>query len=345
MKEHRRDTSAPSSTVRTTGTIRKFANSVRGAVLLMGAVFTMAAAAQSYPNRPLRLVVPFPAGGIVDVTARQLGQKMGEILGQPVVIDNRPGAGGSVGTQFVAKSPADGYTVLMAFDTHAVNPLIYKNLPFDTFKDFAPVSTVGTIPLIFASTPAFPAKNLAELVQQSKANPAGLSYGSVGAGSSGHLLAEQFKVLTGANMLHIPFKGGAPALTALMGEQIQLVVFAAGTAVPHVQAGKLTALAVTGSRRARVLPDVPTTAEAGFAQLNSGAWMGILAPVGTPEPIVGQLRAAIAKAVKDPAMVKSLADQAVELNASGSAEFGQFIRAEHDKWARLIKEAHLDLSQ
>ncbi|WP_236582034.1 tripartite tricarboxylate transporter substrate binding protein [Hydrogenophaga sp. BPS33] len=306
---------------------------------------TMAAAAQSYPNRPLRLVVPFPAGGIVDVTARQLGQKMGETLGQSVVIDNRPGAGGSVGTQFVAKSPADGYTLLMAFDTHAVNPLIYKNLPFDTFKDFAPVSSVGTIPLIFASTPGFPAKNLAELVQQSKANPAGLSYGSVGAGSSGHLLAEQFKVLTGANMLHIPFKGGAPALNALMGEQIQLVVFAAGTAVPHVHAGRLTALAVTGSRRAKVLPDVPTTTEAGFAQLNSGAWMGILAPAGTPEPIVGQLRAAIAKAVKDSAMVKSLGEQAVELNASGSAEFGQFIRAEHDKWAKVIKDAHLDLSQ
>lgn len=345
MKEHQREASAPSSMAKTTDVIRKSAISVRGAVLLMGAIFSMTAAAQSYPDRPLRLVVPFPAGGIVDVTARQLGQKMGETLGQTVVIDNRPGAGGSIGTQFVAKSPADGYTLLMAFDTHAVNPLIYKNLPFDTFKDFAPVSTVGTIPLIFASTSGFPAKNLAELVKQSKANAAGLSYGSVGAGSSGHLLAEQFKVLTGANMLHIPFKGGAPALNALMGEQIQLVVFAAGTAVPHVQAGRLTALAVTGSRRAKVLPDVPTTAEAGFAQLNSGAWMGILAPAGTPEPVVGQLRAAIAKAVKDPAMVKSLADQAVELNASGSAEFAQFIRAEHDKWARLIKEAHLDLSQ
>lgn len=309
------------------------------------ALTSTGAAAQGFPDRPLKLVVPFAAGGIVDLTARQVGQKMSEQLGQPVVIDNRPGAGGSLGTDFVAKSPADGYTLLMAFDTHAVNPLIYKGMKFDTFKDFAPVSAIGTIPLVFASTPNFPAKTLQELISQSKARPGGVSYGSVGAGSSGHLAAEQFRYLSGANMVHIPFKGGAPAMTALMGDQIQLLVFAAGIAVPQIQAGKLTGLAVTGTRRSKALPGVPTAAEAGYPQLNSGAWMGILAPARTPAPVISRLHAAIAKAVSDPAVVAALSVQAVELEASGSAEFGSFIQAEHDKWSKVIKDAKLDLSQ
>ncbi|HEX2544907.1 MAG TPA: tripartite tricarboxylate transporter substrate-binding protein, partial [Ramlibacter sp.] len=173
--------------------------------------FAGAFAQAAFPNRPLRIVVPFPAGGIVDVTARQLGQKLAESLGQPVVIDNRAGASGSVGTEFVAKAPPDGYTLLMAFDTHAVNPHIYKaNLRYDTFKDLVPVSTVGSIPLLFAAPPALPANTIAELVQMAKAKAGGLSYGSVGAGSSGHLAAEQFRLLSGANLVHVPFKGGAP---------------------------------------------------------------------------------------------------------------------------------------
>jgi tripartite-type tricarboxylate transporter receptor subunit TctC len=260
-------------------------------------------------------------------------------------VDNRAGAGGSLATDFVAKSPADGYTVLLAFDTHAVNPFIYKTLAFDTFKDFAPVSMVGSIPLLFATYPNFPASSIAELIQQAKSKPGSISYGSVGAGSSGHLAAEQFRRLTGTNLVHVPFKGGAPALNALMGEQIQLLVFAAGAAVPLVRAGKVKALGVTGTRRSSALPSVPTLAEAGYPQFNSGAWMGLVAPAGTPAAVVNQLNAAIARAVKDPALVASLGDQAVELGSSTPAEFASFIRAEHDKWGRLIKEANLDLSQ
>jgi tripartite-type tricarboxylate transporter receptor subunit TctC len=301
--------------------------------------------AQAFPSRPIRIVVGFAAGGIVDVTARQLGQKLSETLGQPVIVDNRAGAGGSVATEFVAKAPPDGYTLLMAFDTHAVNPLIYKNLRFDTFKDFAPVSAVGSIPLLFATPPNYPAGNIAEFIQQARARPGSVSYGSVGAGSSGHLAAEQFKLLTGTNMVHVPFKGGAPALTALMGEQIQLLVFAAGAAVPLVRTGKVKALAVTGSKRSTALPATPTMAEAGYPQLNSGAWMGIVAPAGTPPAVVGQLQAAIARAVRDPALHASLADQAVDLASSTPGEFGGFIRAEHDKWGKLITDAKLDLQQ
>lgn len=313
--------------------------------LALGLVATGALAAEDFPSHSIKLVVPWAAGGIVDTTARNIGQKMSEQLGQPVVIDNRPGAGGSIGTEYVAQSAPDGYTLLMAFDTHAVNPLIYKSLPYDTFKDFAPVSAVGAIPLVFATSPKFPANSLADLATQSKAMADGVSYGSVGAGSSGHLAAEQFKMLTGANLVHVPFKGGAPSLAALMGDHIQLLVFAVGAAVPHIQTGKVKALALTGAQRSKALPNVPTTTEAGFPQLNSGAWMGILVPAGTPDAVVTKLQEAVDKAVNDQQTVASLAEQAVELGSSSPAAFGEFIQAEHDKWAKVIQDAKLDLRQ
>ncbi len=324
---------------------RRILTALRNAAVVLAMGAATGASAQDFPERPITLVVPWAAGGIVDTTARQIGQKMAEQLGQSVIIDNRPGAGGSIGTEYVAKSAPDGYTLLMAFDTHAVNPLIYKNLPYDTFKDFAPVSAVGSIPLVFATSPKFPADNLADLAERSKAQPDGLSYGSVGAGSSGHLAAEQFRMLTGANLVHVPFKGGAPALAALMGEHIQLVVFAVGAAVPHIQAGKVKALALTGPQRSKALPDVPTTEEAGFPQLNSGAWMGILVPAGTPEPVITKLHDAIDKAVSDPEVAAGLAKQAVELGSSSPSAFGDFIKTEHEKWAKIIQEAKLDLRQ
>jgi len=313
--------------------------------LLAVLAFATTVQAQPYPSKPVHLVVPFPPGGIVDITARQIGLKMQESTGQPVVVENRSGAGGSIGTDFVAKSAPDGYTLLMAFDTHAVNPHVYKTLAFDTFKDLTPVSMVGRIPLVFASSASFPAKSIGELVKMAKAKPGSIAYGSVGAGSSGHLAAEQFKLLAGIDMLHVPFKGGAPALTALMGEQVQLIVFAAGAAVPHIKAGKVRGLAVTGKTRSSALPDVPTMVEQGYPQLDSGAWMGIVAPAATPRPVIDKLQAEIAKAVKDPGIAARLADQAVELAASTPQEFGAFIRAEHDKWGKLIRDAKLDLTQ
>ena len=312
---------------------------------LIGSAAAGVALAQAYPAKPVHIVVPFPPGGIVDITARQLGQKMSESLGQPFVIENRAGAGGSIGTDYVAKQPGDGYTVLMAFDTHAVNPHIYKGLRFDVFKDFAPVSLVGRIPLVFAAHPSFAANSIPELVKLAKAKPASLAYGSVGAGSSGHLAAEQFKLLAGVDLLHVPYKGGAPALTALMGEQVQLIVFAAGAAVPHMKAGRVKGLAVTGRQRSPAMPNVPTMAEAGYPQLDSGAWMGIVAPAGTPAQLIAQLHGEIAKAVKDPAMSAKLADQAVELVGGSPEDFGRFIRSEHEKWGKLIRDAKLNIEQ
>ena len=312
---------------------------------LMAAVLATAAHAQSFPSKPVHLVVPFPPGGIVDITARSVGSKIQESTGQPVVVENRAGAGGSIGSDFVAKSAPDGYTLLMAFDTHAVNPHVYKSLPFDTMRDFAPVSMVGRIPLVFAASAALPAKSVPDLVRTSKEKPGSIAYGSVGAGSSGHLAAEQLKLLAGIDMLHVPFKGGAPALTALMGNQVQLIAFAAGAAVPHIKSGKIKGLAVTGKSRSPALPDVPTMAEQGYPQLDSGAWMGIVAPAKTPRPVIEKLQSEIARAVKDPGIAGKLADQAVELGASSPEEFAAFIRAEHDKWGKLIREAKLDLTQ
>jgi tripartite-type tricarboxylate transporter receptor subunit TctC len=303
------------------------------------------ASAQDYPSKPITMIVPFPPGGVVDIVGRAAGQKMSEGLGQQVIVDNRGGASGSIGTALAAKAPADGYTVLLAFDTHAVNPHIYKGLKYDTLKDFAPVSLMVRIPLVVAAQAAFPANSMKELVALAKAKPGAYTYASVGAGSSGHLATEQFKLISGVDLLHVPYKGGAPALTDLMGGQVHLAVLAAGAAVQHLRAGRLKGLAVTGTQRSSAMPDVPTMAEAGFPQLDSGAWIGMVVPTGTPAPIIARLNAEVVKAVKDPAVSGKLAEQSVVIVGSTPEQLGSFIRTEHDKWGRLIKEANLKIEQ
>ncbi len=303
------------------------------------------AAAQDYPSRPIRAIVPFPPGGVVDIVARTVGQKMSEGLGQTLVIDNRGGAGGSIGTDVAAKALADGYSVLFAFDTHAVNPHVYKTIRFDTLKDFAPVALIVRIPLVVAALPTFPASSMKELVALAKAKPGGYSYASVGAGSSGHLATEQFKLLTGIDLLHVPYKGGAPAVTDLLGGHVNLAVIAAGAAVPHLRAGRLKGLAVSGAQRSGAMPSVPTMVESGYPQLESGAWVGLVVPTGTPAPIIARLNAEILKAIRDPALVARLAEQSIEVAGSTPEQFGRFIRTEHDKWGKLIKDAKLSIEQ
>jgi tripartite-type tricarboxylate transporter receptor subunit TctC len=301
--------------------------------------------AQSFPSKPIRLVIPFAPGGVVDLTARQIGPKLSEAIGQPVLIENRSGAGGTLAADHVAKSAPDGHTLLFAFDSHAVNPHIYKSeLRYDTFKDFAPVTFVGSIPLLLATSPAYPAQDMPAFLNLARNKPGSVSYASVGAGSSGHLAAEQLKLLAKVDMLHVPFKGGAPALAALMGEQVQLIVFAAGAGVPLVRGGKIKPLAVSGKQRSSAMPSVPTMAEAGYPQLDSGAWMGLLAPAGTPAAVIGRLNAEVAKVLKDPELIKKLADQAVELSSSTPEQFGALVRSEHDKWGKVIRDAKLDVA-
>lgn len=312
-------------------------------VLLVLLALTCGAAGQDYPTKPIRMVVPYPAGGVVDFVARQIGQKMSHSMGQPVVVENRVGAGGSIGTEATAKSAPDGYTVLVVFDTHAVNPHVYKNLRYDTFKDFTAVSLLAQIPVAFMSYRGFAANSIADVVRMAKEKPGALSYGSPSPGTSGHLAAEQFKLLAGVDILHVPYRGGAPLMTALLGEQVQLGVAAPGAFVSNIADGKLKALAVTGRQRAPALLNVPTMIEAGYPALDSGAWIGLVVAAGTPAPIIARLNNEAGKAVKDSALSKVFLEQTIEPVGSTPAAFEMFLRAEHDKWGKVIKDAKLDL--
>ena len=328
---------------------RAIGNPLRWCVLLFFVMTITTVAAQDYPNRPIRIIVPFPAGGLVDTVARQVASRLADALGRPnlsVVIDNRSGAGGSVGTDIVAKSAPDGYTLLMIVDAHAVNPHIYKKLPYDIFTDLAPISLIVKIPLVIVAHPSVPADTLKELVALAKSKPGTLSYASAGgAGTAGHLAAEQLKLLAGIDIVHVPYKGGAPAIADLLGGQVQLSFIATSVTVPYVRANRLKAIAVSGNQRSSALPNVPTAAESGYPQLDTGSWVGFLAPGATPKAIVSRLSVQTAKILNDPDLRGKLTEQAMEIVGSTPEQFGLFVRAEHDKWGRLIKDAHLDIAQ
>src|SRR5262245_6245446 len=314
-----------------------------GFVALILLALSGSVSGQDFPTRPIRLVVPYPAGGVVDFVARHIGQKIADSMGQPVVVENRVGAGGTIATDATAKSAPDGYSVLMVFDTHAVNPHIYKNLRYDTFRDLAAVSLVAQIPLAFMTHRGFGANTIADVVRMAKEKPGTLSYGSPSAGTSGHLAAEQFKLVAGADILHVPYRGGAPLLTALLGEQVQLGIAASSAFLYNIADGKLKALAVTSRQRSPALPNAPTLIETGYTALDSGAWIGVVGAAGTPAAVIGRLNSEIAKAGKDSTLSKIFLDQMVEPVGSTPEAFDAFLRAEHDKWGKVIKDAKLDL--
>jgi len=299
------------------------------------------AAAQEYPSKPIRMVVPFPAGGVVDYVARQVSQKMSESMAQTIVVENRAGASGALATEAVASSPADGYTLLVVFDSHVVNPHVLKDLRYDIFKDLQSVSLIAQIPLALMTYPKFPAETVSDLLREAKVNK--LNYGTPGAGTSGHLAMEQLKLLSKVDMLHVPFRGGAPLMTALLGEQIQLGVAAPGAFMSNIRDGKLKAIAVTGKQRSPALPNVPTMAEAGFPALDSGAWIGLLVPAGTPAEVVDKLNKEVVRAVRHPEVSKLLLQQTVEAVGSTPSEFDQFLRAEYNKWGQVVSDAKLSL--
>ena len=314
----------------------------RAALLWAIALFSYnGAIAQEYPSKPIRMVVPFPAGGVVDYVARQVGQRMSESMGQTIVVENRAGASGALATEAVAGSPPDGYTLLVVFDSHVVNPHVLKNLRYDIFKDLQSVSLIAQIPLALMTYPKFPADTVSDLLREAKAKS--LNYGTPGAGTSGHLAMEQLKLLANVDMLHVPFRGGAPLMTALLGEQVQLGVAAPGAFMSNIRDGKIKAIAVTGKQRSPALPDVPTMAEAGFPALNSGAWIGLLVPAGTPAAVVAKLNKEVVKAVRDPEVSKLLLEQTVESVGSTPAEFDLFLRSEYDKWGKVVSDAQLNL--
>jgi tripartite-type tricarboxylate transporter receptor subunit TctC len=295
-------------------------------------------ASGAYPTHPVKLVVPFPPGGPLDVTGRAIAQKLTEAWGQSVVVDNRPGAGGNIGADLVAKSPADGYTILMgALSTHAVNPSLYAKMPYDAVKDFAPITLVAITPNVLVVNPSLPVHSVQELIAYAKANPNKLSFGSGSNGSAGHLAGELFKVDTGTDIVHIPFKGGAPAMQALLAGETQLMFDNLANSMPQVKAGKLRALAVTTAVRSKLVPELPTMAEAGLPGFDISTWFGLFAPAGTPPDVVAKWNAEVTKILSSPEMRERLNAQGAEPAPTTPAQFAAFIASELPKYARIVK--------
>jgi tripartite-type tricarboxylate transporter receptor subunit TctC len=310
-------------------------------LLSLAALLACAAAwSQAYPAKPVRLLVPFAPGGTTDVLARLVGQKLSEALGQQFVIDNRPGAGGNIGTELAAKSPADGYTLVMSFDgTMAINPSTYRQLPFDAQRDLAPVASVAQVPLLIVVHPGVAANSIAELVALAKASPRRINYSSAGHGSTGHLTGELFSARAGIQMVHVPYKGGGQAVQDLLGGQIQMLVTALPTVEGHLKGGKLRALAFTSARRVPGAPDVPTLAESGYAGFDVLSWYGILAPAGTPQEVIGKLNAEINRLLQTPDMQARLGALGAEPTGGTAERFAQTIRADTARWAKVVSDA------
>ena len=296
------------------------------------------AVAQTYPSKPIRLVVPFPAGGSLDVVARAIGQKLSEAWGQPVVIDNRPGAGGNIGADLVAKSPPDGYTILEgALSTHAVNVSLYSRMPYDPVRDFDPITLVAVTPNVLVLNPSVPANSVKELIAYAKANPGKLAFGSGSNGSAGHLAGELFKLEAGVDMVHVPYKGAAPAMQALLAGDTQLMFDNLASAMSQVKAGKLRALAVTTAQRSKLAPDLPTMAEAGVPGFDISTWFGLLAPAGTPPDVIAKWNAGVTKILSSREMRERLEAQGAEAAPDTPQEFARFIDRELVKYAKIVK--------
>jgi len=297
-----------------------------------------AAQAPAYPTKPVRMVVPFPPGGATDLIARDVAQKLSEVWGQSVVVDNRPGAGGNIGTELVAHAAPDGYTLEMGtVGTHAINASLYAKIPFDHVKDFAPVVLVAGVPNVLEVNPALPINSVQELIAYAKANPGKLNFASSGSGTSIHLSGELFKVMAGVEMTHVPYKGSSPALQDLIGGRVQLMFDNLPPSLPQIKAGKLRALAVTSATRAPALPDVPTIAESGLPGFEASSWFGILVPAGTPPAIIAKINGEVVKWLASPEGKEKLA--AIGANAAGGTpeDFARHIQAETAKWAKVVK--------
>ncbi len=310
--------------------------------LALGLTFACAdAPAQNYPSKPIRLVVPYPPGGPLDIMARAIGQKLTEAWHQPVVVDNRAGAGGNIGADLVAKSPADGYTLLMgAVATHAINPTLYGKLTYDPVKDFTPVALVAQVPNILVVNPSVPAKSVKELIEFARARPGYLNFGSGSTGSTGHLAGELFKTMAGVQMVHIPYKGGAPAMADLLAGQVQLMFDNLANALPNVRAGRLRALAVTTLARSQAMPDLPTIAESGLPGFDLTTWFGLMVPAGTPPEIVVRLNKEIVRALNAKDMRERLDKMGTEPPPNNTPEhFAAFIRTEAAKYAKVVKDS------
>lgn len=306
------------------------------AAALMGTSGTaIAQTAQSFPNKPIRFIVPYPPGGASDVTARIIGQKLNEMWGQPVVIENRPGANGNIAAEFVARAPADGYTILMGnVGPNAISASLYK-LSYDVVKSFAPITQTTTVPIVLVVNPALPVKNIKELIAHAKTNK--LTFASAGNGSSNHLTGELFKSMAGIDMMHVPYKGDSPAMNDVMGGQVSMMFATVVAALPHIKSGKVRAIGLATAKPTSALPDVVPIANSGVPGFDSSSWGGILAPAGTPKEVVNKLHEGVVKVLKMPDTKERLSALGAETIASTPDEFGDYIKSETDKWAKVVK--------
>ena len=301
-----------------------------------------AVAADNYPAKPIRLVVPFPPGGPADSLARVVGEKIGASMGKPIVVDNRPGAGGNIGMEVGAKAAPDGYTLVLApAGNLTVNPSLYHSVPYDVGRDFAPVTVLATVPNILVVHPSVPAKTVTELVHYAKAHPGELNFSSPGNGSGAHLAGELFKSLAAIDIAHIPFNGIAPAVTAVVGGQVQLMFAGAPSVLQHVKSGRLNALGVASLKRIAAAPDLPTLSESGFPGFDVTSWYGIVAPAGTPNDVITRLHNEMTKALNEPDVREKLAGLGAEPVGNTPAEFAAMIKSETAKWSRIVKDAKI----
>ena len=297
------------------------------------------ASAQSWPSRPIRVIVPFPAGGGIDTVARIIAPKMAESLGQPLVIENRVGAGGTVGTEVVARASADGHTLLAAFASHAMNATLYRDLSYDTERAFAPISLIATVPNILVVHPSLPVKSVSDLIALARRRPGEINYASVGSGTPAHLSAELFNLMAGVKMTHVPYKGAPASIIGMITGEAQLTFTTVLIAMPHVKSGKLRAIAVTTRERSASLPEVPTVNESGLKGYESIAWYGLLAPAGTPGPVIERLHAEVVRSTQAPEVRENLLRQGTDIVASTPARFAQVIREDIATWTRVVKAA------
>lgn len=312
---------------------------MRIATLLSTLAFAAAAHAADYPNKPVRLISPAPAGGNADAVARTVFEPVGKALGQPFVVENRPGAGGNIGTEMAVGQPADGYTLVEIITANTINATLYPNLKFDLTKDFTPVALAAEMPLILVVHPSVPAKNVKELIAYAKANPGKLNYASAGNGTGGHVAAELFKTMAGVDIQHVPYKGATPAVTDVIGGRCEIFFDGMPSALQHVQAGRLRVLAITSSKRSGTIPDVPTVAESGLPGFDVNLWLGFMAPAGTPPDVVGKLNAAVNEAVQSPGVRERFAKMGLEPAPRTPEQFGALIKSEIARWSSIIRKS------
>ena len=314
------------------------------AALALGLGLGAQAQAPAYPSKPIRLVVPFTPGGVTDTSGRLIAEQLGKRLGQQVIVDNKPGASGNIGTQLVASAEADGYTLLLGFDgTMVINPHVFPKVGFDTLKDFAPIGKIGDAVLILVAHPNFPAKSLKDVIALSKSQAGGLSYGTSGTGGTPHIAGELLKQRTGANLVHVPYKGGGQAMTDVLGGNIPLVYTAIAGAMPHIKSGKLHPIAVSSAQRALSLPDVPTFVESGVADFDINSWVGLLAPAKTPKPIIDKLNAELNAVLSDPQVRERLNGMGITATPGSAEKFGQDIQRDLTRYGPVVKAAGIKL--